>query len=246
MNKGAGFLGVLAMLAVAPLARADFEILVNGTACSAAPDPNPKIQASPTGSITCASVSGALFGLPAGVTITDLAVTGLQAAGFSQQLGTTLLVTNTTGSAVAITIDIADSNFTAPVTPPPIGDSSGDTINGTTGTNSITLTSCVDQSNALTDPTCAGAAPGMAGPNATATVTGGATATSPESTGSITSLTAPFSLSQHIVLTAGAGADFNVTTSQVLSSVPEPTSVLLLGGVLLGVTGLLRKRAAGS
>jgi len=246
MNKLAGFLGVLAMVAVAPLARADFEILVNSTPCTPTAGTNPGQPAgfvAPNGNLTCPSVSGALFGLPAGVTITDLAVTGLQVPGlFSQELGTTLLVTNTTGATVSITIDIADTDFTMPVTPPPISDSSGATINGTTGTNSLTLTSCVSTNNLFTP--CAGA-PGEAPANPTLNVTGGAT-NSNETKGSISALAAPFSLQQHIVLSAGAGSDFNVTTSQVLSSVPEPTSVLLLGGVLLGVTGLLRKRATGS
>jgi hypothetical protein len=233
MNKLAGFLGVLAMLAVAPLARANLLIAVNGIIC------NSLVQASPNGSLTCPSVT-----VTPGVTITDLAVTGLQVPGaFSQELGTTLLVTNTTGSAFGISIDIGDSNFSAPVTPPLISDASGSTINGTTGTNSITLTSCVNQANLLTPP-CGSPAPGMAPPNGTLIVTG-ANTSSNESNGSITSLAAPFALTQHIALSAGAGADFNVTTSQVLSSVPEPTSVLLVGGGLLGVTGLLRKRAAG-
>src|SRR5215472_8989813 len=125
MNKLAGFLGVLA-LAGAPLARANFQIEVNGVTC------NSLISGSPNGSITCPSVTVA-----PGVTITDLAVTGLQVTGFfSQELGTTLLVTNTTGAAVTITIDIGDSGFTAPTTPPGISDSSGSTLNVTTGTDS--------------------------------------------------------------------------------------------------------------
>jgi hypothetical protein len=63
----------------------------------------------------------------------------------------------------------------------------------------------------------------------------------------ITSLSAPFSLTQEIVISAGANSNFNVTASQNLTPapVPEPTSVLLLGGVLLGVSGLLRKKVAG-
>jgi hypothetical protein len=239
MKKLAGFLGVLAMGVVAPSARANFQININGVMCISS-------IGGPSGNLTCATAAGPAFGLPTGVTITDLAVSGLQTTNVSQQFGTTLLVTNTTGTAATITIDIGDSGFTSPTTPPPIVDDSGATINGTTGTNSITLTSCVDQSNAVVG--CVTAAPGMAGPNATTTVTGANTANALESVGSITSLAASFSLSQHIVLSAGAGGDFNVTTSQVLTSpgvVPEPSSVLLLGGVLLGVTGLLRKRAAG-
>jgi hypothetical protein len=239
MNKLAGFLSVLAMVAGAPLARADFAINVNGVPCNAAPNPNPLIQASPNGSLECASVAVAT-----GVTITDLAVTGLQASSFSQQLGTTLLVQNTTASAVTITIDIGDSNFSAPVTPPNVSDSSGSTLNVATGTNSITLTSCVNQLNGVLG--CGSAAPGMAPANPMLTQSGAGTLSN-ETTGTITSLHSMFSLTQHIVLSAGANSNFNITTSQVLVSgvIPEPTSVLLLGTVLLGVTGLLRKKVAG-
>jgi hypothetical protein len=89
-------------------------------------------------------------------------------------------------------------------------------------------------------------APGQAGPNPTLNITGAGT-TNNETNGMITSLHSPFALTQQLVITAGAGSNFNVTTSQVLTStvIPEPTSVLLLGSVLLGVTGLLRKRVAG-
>jgi len=210
MNKLAGFLGVLAMVAVAPLAQADLQILVNvnGTpaVCTPTVGTNPQPSATANGTLTCSPIS------VAGVTITDLAVTGLQAGVVAQELGTTLLITNTSASAATITIDIGVSNYTS--LNPPITDSSGSTINGTTGTNSVTLTSCVDQSNALSG--CATPPAGMAPPNGTLTVTGASTANN-ESTGSITSLTAPFSLTQHIVLSAGAGADFNITTSQVLT-----------------------------
>ena len=83
MNKLAGLLGVLAIVAVTPLARADFQISINGTTnCTPTVGTNPQPSASPTGSLTCAAVTVA-----PGVTIQDVAVTGQQAADFSQQLG---------------------------------------------------------------------------------------------------------------------------------------------------------------
>jgi hypothetical protein len=241
MNKLAGCLGVLAMFAVAPLARADFQITVNGSPCVTNPiGPNPLTSASPNGTLTCAT-----FSPVAGVTIQDLAVTGLQAPGFSQQLGTTLLITNTTGSNVTLQIDISDSNFSSPTIPPAlaINDSSGATLNNTTGTNTLTLTSCVAQSNSLAASPCVGPAPGQAGPNGTLTESSPGTAAN-ETTGVITALHANFSLVQQLIVVAGAGGDFNVTSSQVLTPVPEPASFLLLGGMLAGISGLLRKRVA--
>ena len=143
MNKIVGFLGVLAMVAAAPMARADFQISVNGTTCITV------VSGSPNGSATCGIVTPV-----AGVTITNLSVTGNQLASVSQQLGSTLSIQNTTSSAATLDIYLADSGFTSPTIPPAITiqDVSGATINGTTGTNSFTLTSCVDQSNGLVPP----------------------------------------------------------------------------------------------
>jgi hypothetical protein len=230
MNKLAGFVGVLALVAAAPLARADFSISVNGTVC------NSSVSASPNGNLTCASVTPV-----AGVTITDLALTGTQTAGFSQQLGTTLLITNTSGVSQTITIDIADTNFSSPTTPPSISDHSGATLDNTTATNSYQLSSCVNQANTVVF--CTTPAPGEAPPNATLTLTG-ANTTSNESTGTITSLSADFALVQQLTITAAAGSDFNVTSSQILTPVPEPASVLLMGGMLVGISGMLRKKLA--
>jgi hypothetical protein len=44
------------------------------------------------------------------------------------------------------------------------------------------------------------------------------------------------------VIVAGANSNFDVTASQNLLPTPEPSSIMLLGGVLLGVTRLLRKK----
>jgi hypothetical protein len=207
MNKLAGFLGVLAMVAVAPLAQADLQILVNGALCTPTAGTNPLPDPNANGSLTCSAIT------VGGATISVLATQGLQAGNLAQQLGTTLLVENTTASAVTITIDIGVTNYAS--LNPPIAHSSGSTINGTTGTNSVTLTSCVNQMNNFFF--CQTPAPGQAPPNGTLTVTGPSTAHN-ETTGTITSLPGQFALLQHIVLSAGAGGNFNVTTSQVLTS----------------------------
>jgi len=238
MNKIVGFLGVLAMVAAAPMARADFQISVNGTTCITV------VSGSPNGSATCGIVTPV-----AGVTITNLSVTGNQLASVSQQLGSTLSIQNTTSSAATLDIYLADSGFTSPTIPPAITiqDVSGATINGTTGTNSFTLTSCVDQSNGLVPPSgtfCTTPAPGMAGPNATLTAAGAITLSN-NSNGTITALGAPFSLTQHLVIVAAANSFFNVTSSQVLTpvtAVPEPASIMFLGTTVLGLCGLLRKK----
>jgi hypothetical protein len=235
MKKLAGFLGMLAMVAVAPLARADFEISVDGVNCVYV------VNATPNGSVVCGSVTAA-----AGVTIQVLSLIGSQTPGFSETLGSTLIISNLSGATATITIGLADQNFSSPTTPPFINDASGLTINPTVGTGSAALISCVDQSNGLVPPGgpfCATPAPGMAGPNASLSFAGATTA-SDNSYGTITSLGAPFSLTQTLTIVADAGSQFNVTSSQVLMPVPEPSAIVLLGTAALCVGGLVRRRLA--
>ena len=61
--------------------------------------------------------------------------------------------------------------------------------------------------------------------------------------GSIGTLSAPYSLQEKVTLTFNNAGSVNFVTSQVLTPVPEPMSIALLGAVfLLTSRSILRKR----
>jgi hypothetical protein len=104
------------------------------------------------------------------------------------------------------------------------------------------MISCIDEVN-NTFPACPGTI--QSGTVSPSVVGNGTQVTSyDQSTQSIvTNLPQPYELGEIITFTLGAGASLNFSTSSTLSpTVPEPASVVLLGSMLLGVTGLLRKR----
>jgi hypothetical protein len=72
------------------------------------------------------------------------------------------------------------------------------------------------------------------------TITGASSSSNTVTIG-ISGLTSPYSLSDQITLMMSPGAAMHFHDSQILV-VPEPSSLLLLGSVLLGVTSLVRKK----
>jgi hypothetical protein len=239
MKKLAGFLGAVAALVVsAPLAHANYVLSYQLDAGSIVNCAN---VASDT-LATCFASPTAIGGL-AGVTITQFTGTSNSpgTAASAQQTGSVVDITTT--GAGKLTLWLAAQNFSQPVTPPSITDRTSLTIIPTFGTGSATLANCVDQSNG-TAPT-----PGTFCSSSALTVNNslaysGTTALSNNNSGTVTSLASKFSLSEMVVITFTQASEIEIQTRQVLSSVPEPASIILLGTTTLGLISLLRKKVA--
>jgi hypothetical protein len=240
MKKRAGFLMALAALAVGtPLAHANYKLSYDVGA----------------GAVECANVasntlatcfaSPTFVGGAAGITMTQFTGNSNSPGtpANAQQQGSVVDIA-TTGPGT-LTLWLAAQDFTNPVTPPGINIATSLTVIPTSGSGSVTLTSCVDQSNGTAPPLpgvfCS--APAYTDDNPTINYSG-TTSQSNNDGGLILALAAPYSLSQRIVITFTTASQLQVQSRQVLAAVPEPAGIVLMGTATLGVIALLRKRAA--
>lgn len=233
MKKLTTFLGVVGVLAVTPFAHADIQLAYqigagSETTCATT------ASASPNTSTSCSVSAG-------GISITNFGAFGQQTPSPTQQFSSTVNIQNNSGSQVTVVLWVADQNFTSPTAPPAITWTSNLQFTAVAGSGTITMTSCADTANGLTNPFCSGAgSPTLA--NSMLTFSGPGTPPPDTVSRSITSLASPYSLGEKITLVLNNGASLNFNASQVLTPVPEPTSIALLGGVLLLTAGAIRRK----
>jgi len=234
MRKFSSVLGAVAILGCASLAHANYVIgySVNGGAAALC-DNNVSDDAA-----GCFAVATSIGG---GLTVTSLTGAsnspGLPSG--ADQEGSTTTITAT--SAATLTIWFAAQNFTNPLAPPALAIDYASNVSITTflkgSSGSVALESCVDQSNGTAPPVgtfCS--APAATLTNLVLPISGALGGSASNTVGeSFTPLHSPFSLSQRVDLILGAGTKVNLVTSQALSPVPEPASIVLFGGAMLFV-----------
>jgi len=239
MNKIRGVvLSTLAFIGSASLAHANYVLSYQIGA-------GPITNCANVASDTLATCFSAPTSVGSGVTFTQFTGTSNSPGTVASAMQTGSVVDITTTGAITIHLWLAAQDFTAPTVPPGfILDAASLTVIPTSGSGSVTLTDCVDKSNGTAPPTgvfCS--TPALSLTNPTINYSGN-TSQSNNASGTITTLGSPFSLSEEVTITIAAASELEIQTRQVLTAVPEPGTIVLLGSLLVVIATVFRKRVA--
>ena len=160
-------------------------------------------------------------------------------AALADIVSATLDIKNISSATRSIEFIMSDTGFTAPTAPPILRMDShiGGSVTVDNSHNLMSFTSCLSTTNTnLTS--CAGATY-VDGPG-TPIVT--ASSFDNNQFRYLSSLTGPYSITEVLDLTLGAGSDLGFQANTALEPIPEPVSLSLLGAALLGL-GLMRRAA---
>ena len=245
MKKLAGSLGLFAVLVVsAPLARANYVLSYSVTGVPGAT----QCAAPPSDTLASCFAAPTFIGGAAGITITQFTGTSNSPGtpGLSRQTGSVVDIITTGPGTLDLWLGAPD--FTNPSALPLI-DTTSLTIIPTFGIGSANLANCVDLSNGTVPPpplpgTAFCVTPAGGTPVLNSATYSGTTSLASNNHATLTSISTPFSLSEHIVIAFTTASEIEIQTRQVLSAVPEPASIILLGTTTLGLISLLRKKVA--
>lgn len=224
---------VLLLAASAPMAHASLQITysIDGGAtvtCGPVANPNPAVQ--------CPNINGPAF------KITFLGATSDAPGGaaLSQEESAAVDISNVDPNAShSIVINIVSTGFTQPVTPPAITLLShiGGTVVTANAANTLSYQSCIDTTNNLN-----GGCPATINSGISTPVINAVGSFNDDQTGLINSLAGPYAVDEVLSITLGVGSNINFSASTTLQATPEPMSIVLLGGVVLFTSGMIRRK----
>lgn len=144
---------------------------------------------------------------------------------------------NASGTA-SVELLIGDTGYSLPTAPPSLTFESaiGDTVVVGDSQNTLAYFSCIAQSNGQN--VCPG---NYTTPTLTPSITTVGSSNASNSI-SVSTLSAPYSMTEEVQLTLSGGSQINYSASSRLTPTPEPASLTILGSALVGLAWLGRRR----